>query len=253
MFSVISSSFVRWGSIFFYHLVNIDANIVVCFGLNIAESVGTFSKIGGIIFLWLIVVHRFCQSAQLFTVVRQRWQSVHSNVSRGVRVPDTIACSSHWLQASPLFNEVTRGLVLGRISVLDNNWVVIVLVQHEACVGISLCVFVFDYALRARDHIVELVLHGNHLERVVPDQPWAQLFLVKIDKPVDERTVNPTVVNVWHRAEQVRGSTAMRVWDHGFFLIRVDHLLMMTKVSTYIRGRSKQILSLRGPFLRRHQ
>ncbi len=204
MFSFISA--VVRTSLLFLHWINIGANIVVvvvvvvCFRWSIVINVGTFSKIGRI-FIWLVFVDRFCQPAQLFSVVSQRWQSVYTNVSRSVRVPDTKTCGGYWLQTSPLFDEVLGRHVHCWTSVLDNQGVVLVLVEHKTCIGISLSVLVFDHSLSARNHIVKLVLHGNHLKWVVPNQPWAQLFLVEVNKPVDECTIDPAVVSVWHRAQ----------------------------------------------------
>ena len=54
--------------------------------------------------------------------------------------------------------------------------------------------------------VIELVLQEYILQRVVSNEPWSKLVLVKVDEPIDEATVGPRAGSIC--SKQVRGSTA---------------------------------------------
>ena len=73
--------------------------------------------------------------------------------------------------------------------------------------------------------VVELVLQKDILQRVVTNEPWSQLVLVKVDEPINEAAVSPRAGCV--RSKQVRRSPTAVVRYNRLFLIRMHDLLVV--------------------------
>ena len=65
------------------------------------------------------------------------------------------------------------------------------MIHEEACILEKLRIAVPHPRLMPTHSVVELVLQEYILQRVVTNEPWSKLVLVKIDEPIDKAAVSP--------------------------------------------------------------
>ena len=80
------------------------------------------------------------------------------------------------------------------VDILEDQW--LVLIHEEACILEQLRIAVSHPRLMPTHSVIELVLQEYILQRVVTNEPWSKLVLVKIDEPIDEATVSPRAGSV---------------------------------------------------------
>jgi len=91
----------------------------------------------------------------------------------------------------------------------------------------------FDDCLSSAHCIIEIVLRSHHLQRVVPDEPGSELFLIEFNEPVDELAVDPALIGV--HSEKVRRSATHCIRDHRFLLIGVHDFLIVAHCDLGVR------------------
>ena len=137
-------------------------------------------------------------------------------------------CSSHCANTSVLFFGKAQLIPchawgVNTVDVLEDQW--LVLIHEEACILEQLRIAVPHPRLMPTHSVIELVLQEYILQRVVSNEPWSKLVLVKVDEPIDEATVGPRAGSVC--SKQVRGSTAAVVRYNWLLLVRVHDLLVV--------------------------